>query len=128
MFHGRRLNNKINHLHERSLLMVYKGNNSHFKNQFKAVNSFTVYSFHSIAIELFKVTENLSNTIMNHILQTRTLAYSLRSQTDFARSFVNTSRFGLNSLRYFALKMRNIITPDIKNASNLHTFKNKIRK
>ena len=65
---------------------------------------------------------------MNVILQTRTLPYNLRSNTDFAKSSVNTSRFGLNSLRYFALKVWNIVPSDIKNANNINIFKNKIRK
>ena len=65
---------------------------------------------------------------MNNILQTRTLTYNVRSQTDFARSFVNTSRFGLNSVCYFASKVWNILPLDIKNASNLYIFKNKIMK
>ena len=50
------------------------------------------------------------------------------SKTDYARSFVNTSRFDLNSLRYFASKVWNIVPLDSNNASNLHIFKNKIRK
>ena len=65
---------------------------------------------------------------MNDMLQTRTLPYNLRSHTDFARSFVITSRFGLNSPRYFASKVWNIIPSDIKNAINLQIFENKIRK
>ena len=63
--------------------------------------------------------------MMNDILQTSTLPYNLRSQTDFARSFVNTSHFGQNSLRYFASKVLNIVPSYIKNVSNLHIFKNK---
>ena len=55
----------------------------------------------------------------------RTLTYSLRSQTNSARNFVNTSRFGLNSPRYFASIVWNIVPSDIW---NLHVFKNKIRK
>ena len=78
--------------------------------------------------DLIKVKVNLSNTIMDNILQTRTLHYNFRSNTDFARISVNTSRFGLNSLRYFASKVWNIVPSDIKNASNLNIFKNKIRK
>ena len=125
MFDGRGVNNKIHHLHERSLRTVYKDNNSSFKELSKKGNSFTVHHryIQSLAIKLFKVKENLSNTIMNDILQTSTLTYNLRSQTDFVRSFVNTSHFGQNSLRYFASKVLNIVPSYIKNASNLHIFK-----
>ena len=130
MFHGRGVNNKINQLHERSLRIVHKDNNSSFKELLKKDNSFTVHhrNIQSLAIELFKVKENLSNTIMSDILKTRTLPYNLRPNTDFARSVVNTNIFDLNSLRYFASKVWNIVPTDIKNASNLNTFKNKIRK
>ena len=43
MFDGRGVNNKINHLHERSLRTVYKDNNSSFKELSKKGNSFTVH-------------------------------------------------------------------------------------
>ena len=70
----------------------------------------------SLVMKLFKVKENVRNTIMNDILQTRTLTYDLRSQTDFARSYVNTSCFGLNPLCYFASKVWIQVTSDIENA------------
>ena len=123
MFHGREVN-KTNYLQQRSLRIVYKDNNSSFKDLRKQDNSFTVHhkNIQSLAIEFFKVKENLSNRIMNSILQTRTLTYNLRSQPDSVRSFVNTSRY------YFGSKVCNILPSDIKNASNLHIFKNKIKK
>ena len=41
---------------------------------------------------------------MHDIFQTRKINCNLRSQTEFASNGVNTKTFGLNSLRYFALK------------------------
>ena len=117
MFRGRGVKNKTNYLHERSLRIVYKDNNSFFKDLLKKKNLFTVHhkTIHSLVIELFKSKENLSNTVINDILQTWTL------------EFVNASCFSLNSL-YFAYKVWNIAASDIKYASNLQTFKYKIRK
>ena len=49
-------------------------------------------------MELFKNKTNLSNNIMYDIFQTREIRYNLRSQTDFGGYYVNTNRFGLNSV------------------------------
>ena len=43
MFHGRGVNNKINHLHECSLRIVCKDKNSSIKELLKKDNSFTVH-------------------------------------------------------------------------------------
>ena len=80
----------------------------------------------SLAVELFKVKENLSNTIMSDVFPTRLLNYNLRSQTDFLRSTVNTTKFGLNSLRHFASKVWSMIPIEIKNSSTVEIFKSKL--
>ena len=51
-----------------------------------------------------------------------------RSQTDFLRNTVNTTKFGLNSLRHFASKVWNMIPIEIKNSSTVEMFKSKISK
>ena len=84
---------------------------------------FTIEIISSLAIELFKVKENLSNTIMSDILHTRVLNYNLKSQTDFFRNTVNTTKSGLNSLRYFASKVWSIIPIEIKDSSTVEIFK-----
>ena len=83
-FHGREINGKINHIHERSLRVVYRDRNSSFKDLLTKDNSVGIYHryIQSLAIELFKVKENLSNT-MSDIFPTRVLNYNLTSQTDF---------------------------------------------
>ena len=79
--HKPKVNNKINHLHERSLRIVYTDKNSCFIDLLKKDNSLTVHhkNIQPLVIELFKVKENLSNTIMNNISQNRTLTYNLKS-------------------------------------------------
>ena len=77
----------------------------------------------SLAVELFKVKENLSNTIMSDILHNRVLNYNLKSQTDFFRNTVNTTKSGLNSLRYFASKVWSMIPIEIKDSSTVKVFK-----
>ena len=65
---------------------------------------------------------------MCNIFKTRTLTYNLRSQTDFVRDCVNTRRYGLNSLSYFAPKVWDMIPLEIKNINSLQKFKTEIRK
>ena len=127
--HSRGVNNKISHLHERSLRIVCKDNISSFKDLLNKDRSFTIHqrNIQSLAIELFKVKGNLSNNIMYDIFQTRKINYNLRSQTDSASICVNTKKFGLNSLRYFASKVWNMVPLEIKNFGSIKIFKTKIR-
>ena len=94
LLYSRRVNNKINHLHERSLRIVYKDNYSSYVDLLVKDKSFTIHqrNIQSLAIELFKVKRNHSNVIMCNILKTRTLTYNLRWQIDFVRDCVSTGR------------------------------------
>ena len=130
MFHGREINRKINYIHERSLRIVYGDYNSSFKNLLRKDNSVCIHhgNIHSLTVELLKVKENLSSTIMSDNFPTRVLNYNLRSQTDFLRITVNTTKFGLNPLRHFALNVWSMIPIEIKNSSTVEIFKSKISK
>ena len=56
------------------------------------------------------------------------MRYNLRSQTDFGGYSVNTNRFGLNSLKFFAAKVWDIVPLEIKNSDSVKVLKSKIRK
>ena len=130
MFHDRKINRKANHIHERSLRIIYRDYNSSFKVLLKKDNSVCIHhrNIQSLAVELFKVKENLSNTTISDIFPTRVINYNLRSQTDSFRNIVNTTKFVLNSLSYFALKVWSLIPIEIKNSLSVEMFKSKMIK
>ena len=124
MFHGRETNRKVNHIHERSLRIVYRDYSSSFKDLLKEDNSVCIHhrNIQILAVELFKVKENLSIALMSDIFPTRVLNYNLRSQTDFLRNTFNTTKFGLNSLKHFAKKVWSMMPIEIKNSLTVEIF------
>ena len=130
MFHGRRANSKINHIHERALRIVYKNNVLSFEELLELDKLFKIHhrNIQSLAIELFKIKNNLSVTIMNDIFQPRAVRYNLRSQIDFTRPNVNSEHFGISSLRYMAAKVWDMVPNDMKYVNEIETFKSNIRK
>ena len=81
MFLGRRANSRINHIHGTALRVVYKNNVFSFEELLKFDKSFKIHhrNIQSLSIELFKIKNNLSVTIMNAIFQVRIVSYNLRS-------------------------------------------------
>ena len=84
MFHGRRVNNKINHLHERSLRTVCKDNYSSYVGLLVKDKLFTNHhrNIQSLAIELFQVKPFKCDNVQ-YLKKKRKLTYNLRSQADF---------------------------------------------
>ena len=129
MFCGRTENNKINHIHERSLRIVYKDYSSSFNDLLKKAETFTIHhrNIQSLAIELFKVKNEISNPIIADIFDIRHVSYNLRSQVYFPVDHINTSQYGLSSIRFYGSKVWNMIPSELRDISNLEIFKKKIR-
>ena len=125
MFHRRVLNRKINHLHERSLRIVYRDSISSFQELLQKEHSFTIFhrNIQSLAIKLYKIKENLSNEIMSSISPHRLIKYNSRALSDFLRNSVNSSKYGLNSIRFFASKVCQMVPMKIRNLKSLEKTK-----
>ena len=69
MFHSRCLNNKINRLHERCLRMIYNDKISNFEELLNKDNSVSIHhnNIHALAIEMYKVANDMSPDIMNEV-------------------------------------------------------------
>ena len=77
MFYSKKANSNINHIHERSLRIVYNNHMPSSEELLKNDKSFSIHhrNLQSLAIEHFKVKNNLSNRIMCDIFGTRNSDY-----------------------------------------------------
>ena len=82
MFHNRTLNNKINRLHERALRIVYKNANLTFKELLELDNSVSIHhkNIQKVAIEMYKVKNNLSLPLINKLFKPTLNDYDLRNK------------------------------------------------
>ena len=103
MFVGKKINRKINHLQERALRMIYNDYSSSFQDFL--LNDKTV-TFHQknirrVAIEMYKVKNNLTPTFMNTFFYEYIFDSKTRSREHFLQTENNTVKFGENSWRVF---------------------------
>ena len=82
MFHSRKLNNRINNIHERALRLVYKDYTSSFDDLLATDNSFKIHqkNLQKLAIEIFKVKKGIAPAIMINIFEFNDNPYSLRNE------------------------------------------------
>ena len=131
IFRSRKSNNKINLLHKRDLRMTYNDQISSFQELLDKDNSFTVHHFNiqSLAIEMFKVINNIAATIIDDLFTTYH-SYNLRSKSKFVVPSVRTVHNGQNSIQYYQLRSLYLEYDArfIKDCETLHIFKGKTRK
>ena len=79
MFHRRTLNNRINNIHERTLRLTYKDNQSSFKELLEKDHSVTVYheNLQALVTEIFKVKNELAPDIMKDVFELKEPPYNI---------------------------------------------------
>ena len=115
MFHSKKLNHRINNIHERALRIVYDDYVSSFTQLLLKDNSVTIHvrNIQALAIQLYKVTKGLSPLIMSEV-------FILKEEQKYPTSNIfktrntHTKAFGLQSLSYLGPKIWNLIPPHLK--------------
>ena len=130
MLHSRILNNRINRIHERTLRIVYSDKTSSYIQLLEKGDAVTVHhrNLRALAIELFRVKNNLTSQIMVETFKTTDNAYNLRNNSVFLQNNIRTVHFGSQSLTYLAPKIWNIIPKKLREIDNVTEFKNKIKR
>ena len=127
MFHSRKINTKINNLHYET---------STFEELLNEDGSITVHyrNIHLLATEMFKVLKGLVPPFMSSIFANdqNLTAENVSSNTRFKSTFYSsgipkTTNFGLETLKYLGPKVWDLVPVDIKSASSIAIFKNKIK-
>ena len=129
MFHSRKLNNRINSIHERSLRVVYDDNVSTFEDLLKKDNSFTIHesNIQILAIELYKVINGMSPEIMSLVFPLKPLI-KYQCKNPFVTRNVHTVRYGTETLAHLGPQIWAIIPSTLKEIKSLKFFKCAIKK
>ena len=130
MFCTAKMNRRINHIHERALRIVYDNYTSTFTELLEIDESVTIHhrNIQKVAIEMFKVKNNINHQFVQDIFQVNNANHNTRSNAYFSRPNVNSVLKGELSLRSFGPIVWNDMLPnDLKNSTNLKIFKENIK-
>ena len=124
MFCSRKMNDKINHIHERALRLVYDDYTTSFNELLKRDNSVTIHhrNIQKVAIEMFKVRYNLCPEILQSLFHQK--SPSVKTNSIFHRPKVKSVYKGIMSLRCFGPIVWDTMVPEkLKKITDLTDFK-----
>ena len=129
MFHSRRLNNKINSIHERALRITYQDNTSTFQELLNKDNSVSIHhrNLQVLATEMFKIHRGLSPEILRETSVSKTSLYNLGRNDNFEKRKVHSVYQGTESLSFLGPKIWDLVPVELKQPETLYFFKLKIK-
>ena len=130
MFHSRKLNNRIDRIHERALNIAYNDTKSSFDELLSKDNSFTIHdrNLQRLATEMFKTKMNLAPQFMKSIFSDSKNPVNLRNKPEFERFNVKSVYKGTETLSFRGPQTWSIVPDVIKNSDTLLDFQKQIKK
>ena len=126
MFCSKKLNRRINHIHERAIRLVYDDYTSTFEQLLQKDKTLIFHhrNIHNLAIEMYKVKNNLSPIFMQELFTHN----PARGKDRFLIPNVNTVTYGEKALRTFGPVIWNKMLPEkLKSCTSLDSFKKSIK-
>ena len=129
MFHNRTLNNRINRLHERALRLVFKNPNLSFQELVNKDKSFTIHerNLQRLAIEMFKIKNKLSPSILSEVFPIQNPSYDLRSGRSWITKNIRTIYYGKETLTFRGPKTWDLLPKSLQEIGTLKEFKRRIK-
>jgi len=130
MNHSRKLNNKINRIHERALRMVYNDHKSTFEVLLSKDNSVTVHvqNIRAVMVEMFKIKIGVAPELMKDIFEPCVQSnYKFRGSRDFKSRSIKTVYYGESSLSFLGPKLWSTLPEELLQSKSLSEFQTKIK-
>ena len=111
MFRNRRLNNKIDSIHERALSITYQDHTSTFQELPNNDNSVSTHhrNLQVSATKMFKIYRGLSPEILRELFLSKTSSYNLRRNHTFEKRNVHSVYYGTESLSFLDPKIWDLV-------------------
>ena len=130
MFYSRRLNNRINSIHERAQGLTYQDHIFTFQELLNKENSVSIHhrNLQPLAAEMFKIHRGLSPDILTEIFVPKISLYNLRRNKTFERRQVHSVYQSTELLSFLGLKIWDLVPLELTQLESLEVFKLKIKK
>ena len=111
MFHSRKINNRVNSLHERAVRVVYRDYKATFSELLSKDKSVTIHqrNLQLLVTEMFKTKNELNPKIMEEIFTFKDVDYKLQNNTSLKIGNLKTVYYGTESLTNLGAKIRNLL-------------------
>ena len=129
MCHSRTINNKINHLHERCLRVIYNDKISSFKELLERDGSVPIHNrnLQILATGMFKVYNNIAPPKFTEFFNKRNPNYQLRHTSHFPIPPVRSVYNGTESLSFLGPKIWDIVPTELQKVKSSNAFKSGIK-
>ena len=129
MCHSRKLNTRINKIHERALRIVFQDKTTSFNELLIKAGSVKIHhkNIQVLATEIYKVYHNISPLVMSEVFPDRTTEYNLRGNPNLSTRNLHSVHYGTDSLSHLGPKIWNLVPNNIKDSETLNIFKSKIK-
>ena len=130
MLCGKDANKKINRVHYKFLQVIYEDYTSTFEQLLNKYNAFTIHqrNIQNLLIEMHKVKYKHGPMLLNDIFKTSNFKlHALRSNKDFSRPKIKSTKYGEKSLANMGSIMWNLLPNNVKEIEDLAEFKLRVK-
>ena len=119
----------VNKIHERALRIVLNDHITDFETMLRYINDITIHhrNIQTLMVELFKIKHDLAPTIMDSMLNGRTICYNFRNLQEFQSERERTVFYGLETISYRAPQLWTILPEEFKQRNTISLFKSDVR-